>query len=341
MNNKEQLLYFFLNGKVSLSQYDYKFMANLQTMIQNKSRVTSNQATLFDNLISKYKKQLTKNGFDKDILKSLPWKTEIVESTPEYTGATVSLYGDDLVIKVPFSKPFISAFRQVKNNNFEWDKDSKVYRTPFNTVALKIANTELDKYFPTVRFDDNLSKILNDISAYDAEVYDPTLYVVNGRPIIVAINHVLAELTQNVELKVDGKTLHQLTMLGINIDPSVYQSDPRLEFASKHVYEMELDQVETAISWMKSLGCQNIIVGRGLRTHLSQDSLYELIAKYGMQPFGPMSFGKLPDGVNMMIQHTSSIDTRSSYEYLDTRSAFTCQLSKTVVLKDSRPIEVK
>ena len=332
MNNKEQLLYFFLNGKVSLSQYDYKFMANLQTMIQNKSRVTSNQATLFDNLISKYKKQLTKNGFDKDILKSLPWKTEIVESTPEYTGAMVSLYGDDLVIKVPFNKPFISAFRQVKNNHYEWDKDSKVYRAPFNTVALKIANTELGKYFPTVRFDDNLNKLFSDISVYDAEVYNPTLHVINGNPMIVAINSVLGELIQNMELKIDGITLHKLTMMGIDIDPSVYQSDPRLEFASKRVYEMEMDQVETAISWMKNLGCQNVIVGRGLRTHISQDALYELITKYGMQPLGPMSFGKLPDGVNMLIQHTSNIDVRS---------AFAGQISKTVVLKDSRPIEVK
>ena len=332
MNNKEQLLYFFLNGKVSLSQYDYKFMANLQTMIQNKNRVTSNQATLFDNLISKYKKQLTKNGFDKDILKSLPWKTEIVESTPEYTGAMVSLYGDDLVIKVPFNKPFISAFRQVKNNHYEWDKDSKVYRAPFNTVALKIANTELGKYFPTVRFDDNLNKLFSDISVYDAEVYNPTLHVINGNPMIVAINSVLGELIQNMELKIDGITLHKLTMMGIDIDPSVYQSDPRLEFASKRVYEMEMDQVETAISWMKNLGCQNVIVGRGLRTHISQDALYELITKYGMQPLGPMSFGKLPDGVNMLIQHTSNIDVRS---------AFAGQISKTVVLKDSRPIEVK
>ena len=332
MNNKEQLLYFFLNGKVSLSQYDYKFMANLQTMIQNKNRVTSNQATLFDNLISKYKKQLTKNGFDKDMLKSLPWKTEIVESTAEYTGAMVSLYGDDLVIKVPFSKQFISAFRQIKNNNFEWNKDSKVYRTPFDTVALKIATTELGKYFPTVRLDDTLTKLINDISVYDAAVYNPTLYIINGNPMIVAINRVLGELTQNMDLQIDSITLHKLSMMGINIDPSVYQADLKLEFASKRVYEVEMDQVETVISWMKNLGCDNVIVGRGLRTHLSQEALYELINKYGMKPLGPMSFGKLPEGVNMLIQHTSTIDVRS---------AFAGQISKTVVLKDSRPIEVK
>ena len=111
MKNKEQLLYFFLQGKISLSQYDYKFMANLLGMIQNKDRVTTNQAELFDHLISKYKKQLTKNGYDKDTLKVLPWKTMLVESTPEYTGATVYMLNDDIIISVPFNKGFISAFR--------------------------------------------------------------------------------------------------------------------------------------------------------------------------------------------------------------------------------------
>ena len=332
MTNKEQLLYFFLQGKVSLSQYDYKFMANLQTMIQNKNRVTSNQATLFDNLISKYKKQLSKNGFDKDALKALPWKTEVVESTAEYTGATVSLYGDDLIINVPFNKPFISAFNKVKNNSFEWDRDNKFYRSPFNTTALKIANSELIKYFPTVRYDDNINTLINDLAAYHAEFYNPTLCVINSRPVVVAINSVLGDIVETMDLKIDGKTLHQLNSMGIKIDPSIYKSDRKLEFASNHVYEMEIDQVETVISWMKSLGCQNVVVGRGLRTHLSQDSLYELISKYGMQPMGPMSFGKLPDGVNMLIQHTSNVDVRGAYAG---------QISKTVVLKNSQPIEVK
>jgi len=332
MNNKEQLLYFFLNGKVSLSQYDYKFMANLQTMIQQKDRVTSNQATLFDNLISKYKKQLTKNGFDKDTLKALPWKTMVVESTPEYTGATVSLYDDKIVIKVPFNKTFISGFRAAKNNNFDWDRDTKLYRAPFSTTSLKIAKTELPKYFDTIRFDDQLSSIINDIEKYSADIYNPTLCIINDRPVIVAINNVLGDLIQNMDLTIDGKTLFQLSLMGITIHPDVYKSNPRLEFASKHVYEIEIEQVETAISWMKSLGCQNVVIGRGLRTHLNQDKLNELISKYGMNPLGPMNFGKLPDGVTMLLQHTSSIDVRN---------AFAGQISKTVVLKDSRPIEVK
>ena len=332
MTNKEQLLYFFLSGKISLSQYDYKFMANLQTMITNIQRVTSNQATLFDNLISKYKKQLTKNGLVKEELKALPWKTMVVESTPEYTGATVSLYDNAIAIKVPFSKTFINHFRSVSSHNFSWDKDTKTYRAPFSTVDLKVANTELPKHFKTVRFDDQLEKLINDLSVYDAKVYDPTLYVINDRPIVVAVNEVLGELIKDVDLKIDAPTLFKLASMGINIDAQIYNSNPMLEFASKQVYEIEIDQVETAISWMKSLGCDNVVIGRGLRTQISQDALSSLITKYGMKPVGPMSYGTLPEGVNVLMQHTSNVDVRN---------AFQGQLSKTVVLKDSRPIEVK
>lgn len=330
MTNKEQLLYFFLSGKISLSQYDYKFMANLQTMIQNQNRVTSNQATLFDNLISKYKKQLTKNGLVKEELKDLPWKTMVVESTPEYTGATVSLYDNDLIIKVPFNKSFISDFRQVKHNSFEWDRDNKFYRAPFTTVALKVANTELGKYFPTVRFDETVGKLMDQLSQYEAKVYNPTLCLINGRPVVVAINEVLGKLVQDIDLKIDAPTLFKLSLMGISIDPEIHNSDPKLEFASKRVVELEIDKVETAISWMKSLGCQNVIIGRGLRTHFNKDNLNELIQKYGMSAIGPISFGKLPNGVNMVIQHTS-IDN----------SSYNGHISKTVVLKDSRPVEVK
>ena len=77
MKNKEQLLYFFLQGKISLSQYDYKFMANLQTMIQRDHRVTTGQANLFDNLISKYKKQLTKCGLDKAELQKAEYTRQV------------------------------------------------------------------------------------------------------------------------------------------------------------------------------------------------------------------------------------------------------------------------
>ena len=82
MDTKEHLLYFFLQGKISLSQYDQKFLSNLQMICHEKNRVTSNQAALFDKLISKYSKQLFKNNVDVEQVKLLSWKADLVPSTP-------------------------------------------------------------------------------------------------------------------------------------------------------------------------------------------------------------------------------------------------------------------
>jgi hypothetical protein len=331
MKNKEQLLYFFLQGKISLSQYDYKFMANLQTMIQNNSRVTSNQADLFDKLISKYKKQLSKNGFVKEELKALTWKTLVVESTPEYTGATVSLYDNDLVIKVPFNKQFISAFRMINNNSFEWSKEFKYYTSPFSTNALKIAHTVLPNFFNTIRYSDELSSVIDELDKLKDFVWNPTLTNINGRPFVIASNSTLGELINNMDIKLDPKSLFKISQMHISIDPSLYENDKKLEFAAKQVYETDIVDLEKTIEWMKNLGCQHVVIGRGLRNILGNDTVTPMIEKYGMKSLGPMSFGKLPEGTTMLIQHTSSIDTRNS---------FSGKISKTIVLKDSRPIEV-
>lgn len=332
MNNKEQLLYFFLQGKISLSQYDYKFMANLQTMIRDKNRITSNQAGLFDKLIDKYKKQLTKNGYDVADLQALVWKTMLVESTEEYTGASVSIKDDGLVLRVPFNKTFINSFREIKNNPFVWDKESKLYLAPFSTTAFKIAATKLASYFPSVRFCDESQDILNELDKLSAQIWNPTLIKVQDQLVVAAASPVLAELISEIDLKLDSVTLFKLNQMGVTISPELIASDPKLIFAANRVYEIELTQIETAISWMKSLGCKNVVLGRGLRNIINQDGLTNMVEKYGMKSIGPMSFGRLPDdGLTMMIQHTSNIDSR----------AYSGAISKTVVLKDSRPIEVK
>ena len=333
MKNKEQLLYFFLQGKISLSQYDYKFMANLQTMIQNNARVTSNQADLFDKLISKYNKQLTKQGFIKEELKLLPWKTMVVESTSEYTGAVVSLQDGNIVVRVPFNKTFIGEFRKVRNNSFVWDKDTKSYITPFGTNAFKIAYHTLPKFFSTVRYDDNLQLVLDELKEYDGLIWNPTLKSVNGSLVVSAINDVLGEAINSIQLSLDPKTLFKLSRFGIDIDPDLYKDDPKKEFASNLVYEAEIIDIEKIIGWMKNIGCENVLIGRAIRSIINQEALTNMIEKYGMRPIGPMAFGKIPDGVTMLIQHTSSLELRGG--------AAQGEISKTVVFKDSRPIEVK
>lgn len=331
MKNKEQLLYFFLQGKISLSQYDYKFMANLQTMIQNQSRVTSNQADLFDKLISKYKKQLTKNGLVKEELKELPWKTMVVQSSLEFTGASVRLTDDEITIKVPFNKTFISQFRTIENNNFSWDSTEKLYRAKFNTLSLKVAYTNLPKYFQHVRYCDELQPILTELEQYQNLIWNPTAKKFNDRLLIGACNSVLGSMMADTNLDITSRNLFKLVQMGINIDPEVYAGNEKFRFAANSVYEVELSDVENIIGWMKNIGCDNVVIGRGLRNTINIEQFSAMIEKYGMRSVGPMSFGNLPDGISILMQHTSNVDTRTP---------FAGQISKTIVIKDSRPIEV-
>lgn len=307
-------------------------MANLQTLIQNNSRVTSNQADLFDKLISKYKKQLVRQGLVKEELKELPWKTMIVESTTEYTGAVVSLRDNELNIRVPFNKSFISEFRNVRNNTFEWSKETKTYSAPFGTSVLKVAYTTLPKFFTTVRYDDELQTIIDELKQYEGLIWNPTLTEYNGKLIVTAANPIIADLIQDTEFNLEPRTIFNLNRMGITIDSKLYEASEKIRFAANSVYEVELSDVETAIGWMKNIGCDNVVIGRGLRSTINQEHLASMITKYGMKPLGPLSYGDLPEGVSMLMQHTSNVDSRTP---------FTGQISKTVVLKDSRPIEVK
>lgn len=331
MKNKEQLLYFFLQGKISLSQYDYKFMANLQTMIQNNARVTSNQAELFDKLISKYKKQLTKNGLVKEELKALPWKTMVVESTPEYTGASVKLMDDDITIKVPFNKTFIGQFRSTENNTYSWDSAEKLYRAPFSTLALKVAYQILPKFFPHVRYCDALEPIIDQLKQYEGFIWNPTAKKVNDQLVIFANNEVLAERITDKDLVITPKNLFNLTRLGIAIDPEVYEHDKKLTFASSFSYTVDHSDLETIIGWMRNLGCENVLLGRGLRGASWRDDLAMLAEKYGMKVLQPLSFGTVPEGISMVIQHFSNVDSKQ---------LFAGSISKAIVIQDSRSIEV-
>jgi hypothetical protein len=150
--------------------------------------------------------------------------------------------------------------------------------------------------------------------------------------IVTAANPIIAELIQDTEFNLEPRTIFNLNRMGIVIDSKLCEASEKLKFAANSVYEVELSDVETAIGWMKNIGCDNVVIGRGLRSTINQEHLTGMIAKYGMRPLGPLSYGTLPDGVSMLMQHTSNVESRNP---------FAGQISKTVVLKDSRPIEVK
>lgn len=337
MQNKEQLLNFFLSNAIRLSQYDYKFMANLLTMIQNTSRVTSNQAKLFDNLIKKYKRQLVKNGFNEQELNSLPWSTLVVESSVEYTGALVSLNDDELVVKVPFNKSFIKELSHVNNNgdlNFVWDATEKVYRARFSTISLKLAYTLLPKHFVHIRYCDSLQAILNELQKYEGLIWNPTAKKVNGRLVIGACNEVLGSLLTDENLEITPANLFSLTRMKIKIDPNVYAEDEKLRFAASEIYETDESQCKKIVRWMKEIGCDEVLLGRGMSgsstwTGWKHDFVKEVVIE-DIKVHANGWLSSVTSDKTVLVQHFSSTAT-----LMQDRITY-----KVIIVKDSNPVEI-
>ena len=334
MDTKEHLLYFFLQGKISLSQYDQKFLSNLQMICHEKNRVTSNQAALFDKLISKYTKQLFKNNVDVEQVKLLPWKADLVPSTPEFTGARVSIEDNNtLLIRVPFNKTFISDFRSVNDNPFDWDRDDKRYVAEFSTYALKIAHTLLPGYFPYVSYCDSLLSIINQLSIYDTvTVWEPTLVKVNDRLIVAGANHIIGDLVSNMELHHDARTFYELSQMGIKIHPSLINDDPKLKFASEFITEVNLDNFTTVAKWIVELNPTNVTFGRGLVNRIDKELRAILEKELHQGKKNIVSRISRPSR-QILLQYHSQPDTKRKYS--------SEAIGKCVIIRNMRPIEVR
>ena len=312
-------------------------MANLLTMVQNSDRITSNQAKLFDNLINKYKRQLTKNGLDEKELSDLSWSTRVVESSIEYTGALVSVIDDSLIIKVPFNKSFIKALAHTNKDDqldFIWDSAEKIYRASFSTTTLKLAYTMLPKYFVHVKYCDTIQAILSELAQYQNMIWNPTAKKVNGRLVIGACNEILGSLITDENLEITPVNLFNLTRMKIKIDPDVYFGDEKLKFAASDIYEIDGSQCKEIVRWMKEIGCDEVLLGRGMSgsstwTGWKNDFVKAVVSEdIKVHANGWVSSVKSDKAV--LVQHFSS-----TASHMQDRS--TC---KIIIVKDSSPVDI-
>lgn len=335
MDHKEHLLHYFLQGKISLSQYDHKFMSNLQMIAHKDKRITSNQVDLFDKLISKYARQLNKNGLDVASIQSLPWKTEIVTSSEKYTSARVSLESGKLVLRVPFNKKFISEFRNVKLNPFTWVREEKYYSADFDTNALKISYTILPSYFNMVQYSDELSILISNLEQYKSTIWEPTLVKINGNLLILAVNDILGELVKDIELKEDTITFFKLSQLGIKIHPSLI-TDKKLQFASESITTIDILDFDEVLLWIRELNVTDLYLGKGLDYKTNRSYQSYIVSRIEMNRMRYRDIDKtdhLKKVSPILLQYHLAPDT---IKYHGDKT-----ISKCVVIRDSRPVEVK
>lgn len=266
LNNKEQLIYYMV-ANLRLSRYDIRFLQNLEKISSIKKRITSNQVELVDKLIEKYERQFVKNQmFIKDLLK-LPWKTLVVETTDEYTSAHIGIVDDNIILKTPYNKAFITAFRSLSQSSFLWDNTNKYYIADLSTFSLKLAVRMTGTFFNEIRYSDNVKKILSQQEYYkDVKYWTPTLVCVNGNYMIAATNNSLDNSIQHIKLNTEITTLAELVRYGIEVDESILLTDEE-RFAGSYNPKIELSNICDIVPWLKNIKCDYVSVsGVGLST---------------------------------------------------------------------------
>lgn len=349
MVNKEQLLYFFLKGTISLSGYDMRFMSNLQHMIHRDKMVTSNQAKLFDALIYKYKRQLGKNGLNGDELKELPWRSTVVESTPEFTGARVDCIDGMLNLRVPFNKNFIGEFKN-ENNPFTWHKEEKMYKAKFSTRSLKLLYDQLPNFFKSVIYSPALHSLIEEIEKYKNLVWEPTVVKVGGNYIIAGANEHLLEAIKHIELNDldtdnDIKTAFELSRYQIKLNPSLLKDRKDLSFAANYYAEVDIEDIELVAKWLNTMNITNAVTTDSTlnikKMRQSHSDYHDLVyhdvinafANYGIEINSIDKLEDKPD-TTVFVSFMKSNKVTYKYYYQDR------YLSKIIKIKNSRPVNI-
>ena len=284
LNNKEQLIYYMV-ANLRLSRYDIRFLQNLEKISSVKKRITSNQVELVDKLIEKYERQFVKNQMFIKELSKLPWKTLVVETTDEYTSAHIGILNDNLILKTPYNKAFITAFRNLSQSSFVWDNINKYYIADLSTFSLKLAFRITAIFFNEIRFSDNVKKILNQQEYYkDVKYWTPTLVCVNGNYMIACTNKALDESIKHITLNTELITLAELVRYGIQIDESILRTDEE-RFAGSYNPKVELNNICNIVPWLQNIKCDYVSVsGIGLSTNLKfKNDLKQALEKAGIQ----------------------------------------------------------
>jgi hypothetical protein len=268
LNNKEQLIYYMVTN-LRLSRYDIRFLQNLEKISSIKKRITSNQVELVDKLIEKYERQFVKNQMFIKELANLPWKTLVVETTDEYTSAHIGILNDNLILKTPYNKAFITAFRSLSESSFVWDNTNKYYIADLSTFSLKLAINMITKFFNEVRYSDNVKKLLDQLTYYkDIKYWTPTLVCINGNYMIACTNKALDKSIKHITLNTELSTLAELVRYGIEIDDSILLTDEE-RFAGSYNPKVELTNICDIVPWLKNIKCDYVSVsGIGLSSNL-------------------------------------------------------------------------
>lgn len=214
---KEQLVYYMLQH-ISLGTYDNKFLTNLHdNLVSKKNPVTSNQADLLTKITLRYFKQFKKQEIDVNEMAALPWSTQPVLSSPQYTSAFCQVEDDVLTIRSPYNADFITEIRKMPVIA-SWDRDTKTWSMPYCEITAKHAIECVTKHYSSINFCPVLTEVVDTFAKYETALHwDPIYIKVNDNYMVAGITKQIHEIIENVTMDVSPATLALLSSLGVNI----------------------------------------------------------------------------------------------------------------------------
>lgn len=339
--NAEEVLDLMLNS-ISLSRYDQKFFYNLQ--LQNvlpRRPITSNQAALFTKVVKKYNKQLATIQYDADHLAELPWTLKVIQSSPEFTHAIISIEGNELILRCPFKQAFVQEYREL--SVMLWNREEKLYHTEFGLHKLKIIISCVCKHYTEVRFCPTVQKIINEVSSFDEDAcWDPTLVKRNNRLYIFNLNESLEKAIHYVELNTDLPTLALLSSHGIKIDDSLYNelliiySKDDLDFALSRKIIHEVTDISGLADKLKKINC-DYVLHSSIHQTVESDNYHKKLASHVDFPVQSTNIRNLSLEFNE-FKMPVMVRAMSAYSFAGSGSYYA---AKIINLVNSNPIEIK
>lgn len=335
LKSKEEILYFMRSGVLRISRSDLRFITNLQTIINTKKYVTSNQSNLLEKIILKYERQLAKHELSTNKLIALPWRIEILESSHSYTDAFITIDGKAIYFKSPYNKQFITDFKNHSSDLFKWNPELKRYEGEYSTTTLRTLATMAPKYFGIVNHCIETTRLLSIISQYDYGLcWEPTLVSVNGNLMVVALNQHLSDAIKDISLTTDVKTLATLASYGVKVHSTLLPTEHEV-FASNYAPLVEVTEIGNLVVWLSELECDYVYISGGnslsriiktLVTELNSKSIPHGIVTYREKPIDATQF-KFP--VIVRFTRTGNVDIEPK------------RIAKLITMVNSEPIDIK
>ena len=290
---KAEDLVYFMELNINLSRVDSKFLQNLMILVIKNNAVTTNQDALFRRIIEKYARQFAKLGYFIKDLKTLPWKHPVVQSSPVYTEAFISIEDNKLFFRAPYNKEFLKDLRKNPIHSMLWNKELRAYKADLLTESLSILVALAHKNYNTVNYCPIVKKLLDDVNVYESVRYwEPTLILHNDNLLIAAANTFVMDAINHIELNLELKTLAELVTYGIKIDSNVIKyilvtttiPNEKIVFATSYSPTVEFNNIETVVEWLNELGCDAVLATEpiNLYKNIYIDNIQTHINQYNM-----------------------------------------------------------